>query len=253
MRKNSILFIVIVSMIFTACGDMNGYKKTKNGVYYRFEHHNTNAQQAQEDDVLIGIVTLRLDKTVIKSSAGLIDYILNENHWYTEHLHKAILMMHSGDSAIFALERDSLKELAFYMPSIYKASNGRKLYCEIRLQDIVSRAELPKKLFSSKENIQKYLDGMTWTSTRGSKGWCRLHFENGKAFFYFVYNPDDKSWGTPWYTLPYRIEENWRNGEKRNIITCYDGRVCVISFDPVSGALGTLMGGELLDYGDFNW
>ena len=108
-------------------------------------------------------------------------------------------------------------------------------------------------MFNSRENIQKYIEGKTWTYTKGSKGWQRLHFENGKAYYYFQYSPSEKTWGGPTYMLPYVIEEDWADGKMYYRITCYQDDIAVLCFIPTSGVLGTLLGGEKLDNGDFNW
>ena len=247
MRKIILLTMATCSILLTSCGDLAGYKKTPSGVYYRFEQQNMDAQQVQAGDVLIGEVTTRLDKSYTDHKVGCINDILLEQPWYHgPELYEALSMLHQGDHVIFAIEADSVKKLSWYLPRAYKTGKGMKLYYDIKLQDI---ATTPAEIFTSRENIQRHLDGKTWTMTKGPKGWCRLHFENGKAYFYFIYNPSDKSWGKPWYALPYKIEEHWSNGEKEYYVSCYDGNVNVLAFSPITGVLGTLLGSEIMDYG----
>ena len=60
MKKQVRMATVLVAgtMLLASCGssDMKGYKQTDDGLYYRFEQQDKNAQQVQEGDVLVGVV-----------------------------------------------------------------------------------------------------------------------------------------------------------------------------------------------------
>ena len=49
--------IVAGAMMMTACGG-DGFKTTENGLMYKFEQQNKDAQQVQDGDVLVGEMTI---------------------------------------------------------------------------------------------------------------------------------------------------------------------------------------------------
>lgn len=140
---------VAATMMLTACGggNMKGYKQTDDGLYYRFEQQNKNAQQVQEGDVLVGEMTIRLDSTVLRTNAGRTERLMPALPMYDGVLHEGLLMMHVGDQAIFAIEADSMAKFLQpnQMPPMYEKGKGMKFYYEINLQDIVTREEFEEE------------------------------------------------------------------------------------------------------------
>ena len=122
--------MVAGTMLLTACGsgDMKGYKQTADGLYYRFEVQNKDAQQVQEGDVLVGEMTLRLDTTVLLSNVGRTERLMPAIPSYDGVLHEGLLMMHVGDKVTFAIEADSMAKFMQpnQMPPMYEQGKGMK-------------------------------------------------------------------------------------------------------------------------------
>ncbi len=141
--------MVAGTMLLTACGsgDMKGYKQTADGLYYRFEVQNKDAQQVQEGDVLVGEMTLRLDTTVLLSNVGRTERLMPAIPSYDGVLHEGLLMMHVGDKVTFAIEADSMAKFMQpnQMPPMYEQGKGMKFYYEINLQDIVTKEEFAEE------------------------------------------------------------------------------------------------------------
>ena len=151
--------MVAGTMLLVACGssDMKGYKQTDDGLYYRFEQQDKNAQQVQEGDVLVGEMTIRLDTTVLRSNVGRTERLMPVVPMYDGVLHEGLLMMHLGDRAIFAIEADSMAKYMQpnQMPPMYEQGKGMKFYYEINLQDIVTREEFAEEQANYEQEMEK--------------------------------------------------------------------------------------------------
>ena len=151
--------LVAATMVFAACGggDMKGYKQTENGLYYRFEQQNKDAQAVEEGDVLVGEMTIRLDTNVLRTNVGRTERLLPVLPMYDGVLHEGLLMMHLGDKATFAIEADSMAKFMQpnQMPPMYEKGKGMKFYYEINLQDIVTRDEFAAEQNNYESEMQK--------------------------------------------------------------------------------------------------
>lgn len=151
--------IVAGAAMLAACGsgDMKGYKQTENGLYYRFEQQDKNAQQVQEGDVLVGEMTIRLDTTVLRTNVGRTERLMPAIPTYDGVLHEGIMMMHLGDKATFAIEADSMAKFMQpnQMPPMYEKGKGMKFYYEINLQDIVTKEEFAAEQANYEAEMEK--------------------------------------------------------------------------------------------------
>ena len=146
--KMAALLMAGTAMMVACSGtDSEGFKKTDNGLYYRFDKQNPDGQQVQEGDVLVGELTIRFDTTVIFTNKGEARRIAQASPNYEIKIGEGLLMMHVGDVATFAMDADSAAKYVDpnMMPPTYEQGKGQKLYYEISLQDIVSSEELEQE------------------------------------------------------------------------------------------------------------
>lgn len=161
MKKQIRLATLLVAgtEMLAACGssDMKGYKQTENGLYYRFEQQDKNAQQVEEGDVLVGEMTIRLDTTVLRTNVGRTERLMPAIPMYDGVLHEGIMMMHVGDKATFAIEADSMAKFMQpnQMPPMYEKGKGMKFYYEINLQDIVTKDEFAAEQANYEAEMEK--------------------------------------------------------------------------------------------------
>lgn len=146
--KMAALFVAGATMM-VACnsGDKEGFKKTDNGLYYRFEKENPDGQQVQEGDVLVGELTIKFDTVVTFSNKGQARRIAQALPNYEIKIGEGLLMMHVGDVATFAMDADTAAKYVDpnLMPPFYQEGAGQKIYYEISLQDIVTSDELAEE------------------------------------------------------------------------------------------------------------
>ena len=114
MKRSYILFSMVclsAVMLFTACTQkFPGYKKTQNGLYYKFHSQNTSATQPQLSDFL------KVDMTCYMNDSLYYDWQGAQHEVYTQlrdpifegDLQEAYAMMHVGDSASFYVKADSV-------------------------------------------------------------------------------------------------------------------------------------------------
>ena len=134
---------VAATTMMVACGSKDGFETTEQGLHYRFDKQNSDGQQVQDGDVLVGEMTVRFDTMQLFTTGGKATRIAQATPSFPGGLYEGLLMMHVGDQAVFAIEADSLAKYlqAGQMPPTYEPGKGMLLYYEINLQDIVTREE----------------------------------------------------------------------------------------------------------------
>ena len=119
MKRNCLLFSMVclsAMMLFTACTQkFPGYKKTPNGLYYKFHSQNTSATQPQLSDFM------KVDMACYLNDSLYYDWQGTQHDVYTQlqdaifkgDLQEAYAMMHVGDSASFYVKADSVAALYY--------------------------------------------------------------------------------------------------------------------------------------------
>ncbi len=107
---------MLALMLLTACTQkFPGYKKTENGLYYKFYSHNPSAQKPNQTDVMKVAMTCYLGDSVY------FDFQQTESQVYAQlkesvfpaDLNEAYSMMNLGDSASFYIKADSVALLYY--------------------------------------------------------------------------------------------------------------------------------------------
>lgn len=149
------VLLVSAGMAICSCsGDR--MKTTESGLKYRFIELNKEAQQVQVGDVLVGLCTIRLDDSVLQTiSTPDRLYPPVGQPLFPGDLNEGLLMMHIGDKAVFAVEADSLAKRGMRFPAFYKEGAGMKIYYEISIVDLVTKAEFDEEKANYYENLQQ--------------------------------------------------------------------------------------------------
>ena len=155
--KLAAMFVAATTMM-VACnsGDKEGFQKTENGLYYRFDKQNPKGQQVQEGDVLVGEMTIRFDTIELFSNKGDARRIAQAIPNFEIKIGEGLMMMHVGDVATFAMDADTAAKYVNpgQMPPAYEAGKGQKIYYEVSLQDIVTSEELAEE----RENFESSME-----------------------------------------------------------------------------------------------
>ena len=143
-RQVKVATLLVAGMtLLTACNS-TGFKTSDGGLLYRFDKQNSEGQQVQEGDVLIGEMTVKFDTMTLFSNIGSPDRILQASPNFPGNLEKGLVMMRVGDQATFAIMADTMAKFMQpeQMPQGYQRGTNQKFYYEINLQDILTKEEL---------------------------------------------------------------------------------------------------------------
>lgn len=160
MKKLFIIAAMAMSCaaFLTACNS-DRFKTTENGLKYRFEVTNKDGAQPQTGDLLVGELLLRLGDDTLFSNVGHPDRIFQvaESSMFKGDIQEGLLMMHTGEKAVFAIPADSVGNFLQdnQMPPMYKRGEGQMFYYEISLQDIVTKEELAQEQANLIEQMNK--------------------------------------------------------------------------------------------------
>lgn len=127
----------------------NFYKKTANGLLYKFDTVNVDSLQVQKGDLLVGELVFRFEDDTIFDNTGKPDRIIQamEQPLYNGDVQEGLLMMHVGDKATFKVPADSVARYMQpnQMPQNYQSGKRQFFYYEITLNDIVTKDELAQE------------------------------------------------------------------------------------------------------------
>ena len=146
------------AVLFTAC-NKNNFKKTENGLLYKFETTVADGEQPNVGDLLVGELILRLENDTLFSNMGHPDRIFQvaETPMFKGDIQEGLLMMHKGDKAIFKIPADSIANFMQpnQMPQGYQTGKGQFFYYEITLNDIVTKDELAQEQANFMEEMEQ--------------------------------------------------------------------------------------------------
>lgn len=159
-----VLFIATLAIVCVAMASCkNNFKKTDNGLLYRFETINPDGAQPAPGDIIVGELILRLEGDTLFTNVGNPNRIFQiaENCMFKGDFQEGLLMMHEGDKAIFKVPADSVGKLVDprQMPPAYEAGKGQYFYYEVSVNDIVTKEDLMQEQANFiKESEQRKAD-----------------------------------------------------------------------------------------------
>ena len=149
---------LVCATMMSACNS-NKFKKSPNGLLYRFETVNSDGEQPSVGDLLVGELILRLEDDTLFTNVGNPDRIFQvaENCMFKGDIQEGLLMMHTGDKAIFKIPADSIANFMqpSQMPPMFEQGKGQFFYYEISLMEIVTKDELAQEQANFIEEMEQ--------------------------------------------------------------------------------------------------
>lgn len=196
MKRNCSLFVLIclsALTVFTACNQrFPGYKKTADGLYYKFHEQNTSEPQPKPTDFLRVAMACYLNDELYydwqESQTGVYSQLTMPK--FAGDLQEAYAMMHLGDSASFYVKADSIAVLYYDQdPKAVDLKPEDYFRYEVKLLEIISQKEfqanidqLKKKMINeSKEALQNYIAENNITVEPLESGIYIIPMEKGKG------------------------------------------------------------------------
>ena len=147
----------------------NFYKKTANGLLYKFDTVNVDSLQVQKGDLLVGELVFRFEDDTIFDNTGKPDRIIQamEQPLYNGDVQEGLLMMHVGDKATFKVPADSVARYMQpnQMPQNYQSGKRQFFYYEITLNDIVTKDELAQEQANFMAEMEQRIDRTSCITT----------------------------------------------------------------------------------------
>ena len=198
MKRNCLLFAsacLMAVIMFTACTEQfSGYKKTKDGLLYKFYNQNTSATQPKLTDFM------RVDMACYLNDSLYYDWQGSQHEVYTQlqepifkgDLQEAYAMMHVGDSASFYVKADSVAILYYEKDPNAVGLNPEDLFrYEVKLLEVKSEEEFmadvekmrASMMAESRKALEDYLDANGINVAPDSTGIYIIPMEAGKGQF----------------------------------------------------------------------
>ncbi len=160
MNKKNVLFACVclsAMVLFTACTEkFPGYKKTQNGLYYKFHSQNASAAKPELTDFL------KVNMACYLNDSLYYDWQGTQNEVYTQllepafagDLREAYAMMYVGDSASFYVKADSVAILYYEQdPNAVGLTPDDYFRYEVKLIDVKSEEEFMANIKKMKERM----------------------------------------------------------------------------------------------------
>lgn len=174
----------VAALVFAACGD--GYKTTESGLKYKFLSQNTDGQQVQDGDLIIGKAVIFFNDSILDSVKG--DAVplfmadkANSANYFSRCLNEGLLLLHQGDKVELVFEADSLLPIFGQLPASYKAGENQTMKYQIEVSEVMNEAKetekINKYLADNNLNVQPTEDGIYILSVEHGNG---PKVENGK-------------------------------------------------------------------------
>lgn len=125
--------------------DLPGYKKTENGLYYKFEVENKTAPQPKIGDVLEAEFEVKIKDSVLYSNIGHPQRsFMVEKSMFKGDLNEGLLLMHVGDKISLGISADSMSKF-IPLPENFEKNKGEKIFFNITLKSIISKEDMEKE------------------------------------------------------------------------------------------------------------
>ena len=155
------LLCVAFMTLFASCGQKDqkfpGYKKTSDGLYYRFYNQNKANALPNKTDFLKMSIMCYLDDSLYYDWAetqGIIHLQLAEPRFKAD-LHSAVAMMREGDSASFYIKADSIASVYYSQDPVAVGLKDEDYFrYEIKMLEIKTKEEFQAEIDQMKVDMQ---------------------------------------------------------------------------------------------------
>ncbi len=137
-KFKSLLFLSVVlltGVLWSCQGEFPGYKKTDNGLYYKFHIKSDCDAFAKPGDLISFKMKVYAEDTVFSEDFMAYERQMMDSSRYKGDLYEALGMMCAGDSATFILSADSLKQ---YFGFEFGLDSAAHIYADIVMQEILT-------------------------------------------------------------------------------------------------------------------
>jgi len=128
--------LVALAVMGISCSKYPGFKKDKDGLYYKFHVKNKKEAKPQMGDIVELTYTLRVKDSVLIDNVPIYDMIVES--LFPGDVYAALQKMHLGDSATFIMNGDTF--FYYFMGQSFPFEK-KELYFDIKLNNITLKEE----------------------------------------------------------------------------------------------------------------
>lgn len=187
MNRRKIAFLILGCLVAASCGNKyKGFKKTGNGLYYRFFIENTTHRVPENNEVISLEMSIRTEKDSIVAAPKQITVMMQSPRFKGD-IYEALSLMHEGDSAEFIINAKKYFEVYNYgqIPDFVK-DNETMLWFTIRMDAVQTYEQYQTALREEKQNAEKeamenYLTANNITASPQASGLYYIEIKAGKG------------------------------------------------------------------------
>lgn len=185
MKTFRITALGLAALLMVSCSDHKGFKKTENGLYYRFHTENTQNPKAQIGDVLSLSLEIRTDEDSVIQNRQEIQTMLQSPKFQGD-IFEGLQLMHQGDSATFIIPAREYFETYNYgqVPAFVKKKSTLHItVCvhEIQTFEAYRAQQMEESMNKEKELIAQYLEAHQLTAEPTESGLYYIETKAGKG------------------------------------------------------------------------
>lgn len=155
-----VMMVTCAALLVASCSqqsDIDGFKKTKSGLHYKFITNNKDGNTLAVGDVIVGELKMFFKNDTVFNNFGNPQRIIRvQESAFPGDINEGLRMLHVGDYAIFAVDCDSMaKMFTGQMPPNYTPGNGDKMYYEIKVADVITANEMAQEEANYRANMEE--------------------------------------------------------------------------------------------------
>lgn len=197
MKKNRLSFIMVclsAMLLLTACGEgkFPGYKKTADGLYYKFYRQDASAQKPKPSDFLKVEMACYLHDSLYYDfqNSGRDVYSQMAESKFAGDLQEGYAMMHVGDSASFYVKADSIAICYYDQDPVAVGLTPEDYFrYEVKLVEVKSKEDfqagidrMKKQMIeASKAELAAYIEKESIKETPSESGIYIIPMEKGRG------------------------------------------------------------------------
>ncbi|MDR0763511.1 MAG: FKBP-type peptidyl-prolyl cis-trans isomerase [Bacteroidales bacterium] len=170
-------FIAAMAIFAISCN--SNFKKTDNGLLYKFYEQNKDARQAQINDIIEGYVVLMVDSNIQYQSAQSEKlFQVAEQSMFEGDINEGLALLHEGDSVVFKV---SIDYIVNYKGGVNTTGQEYAIY-SIKVTRILSESELASEMAVEAEKMKPVEEALISNYLKENK----LNVKPTESGLYFI-------------------------------------------------------------------
>ncbi|MFN5324302.1 MAG: FKBP-type peptidyl-prolyl cis-trans isomerase [Bacteroidota bacterium] len=153
----SICFLLLFSLLLSSCRDSEGFRKTSDGLFYKFINDEDGPKPEPGDIMVMDILytngrdSLLFDSRILSDSFTVVCVLPT----FIGGVEEGFAMMSPGDSALFKANADSLMEKTFKNASPYQPIEGEFIRFQVKMRSIIKKKDIDSVMIATDLRLRR--------------------------------------------------------------------------------------------------